>query len=185
MLKVNKDGIRVANLLKEGEIVILPTDTIYGICTSIYSDKKNIKKIYEMKKRETSKSMIVLVSSIDQAISMWSKPTIGLLKIINSWPERTTIVFPANKEHESIADSEGYLAIRVVYDKSIVEIINISGPIFSTSANISSKDTVRSFNDALKVFGSKCKNIVYGIPQFFSPSKIIKVTEDDLIIKIR
>jgi L-threonylcarbamoyladenylate synthase len=51
-------------LLKEGAIGVIPTDTIYGICTSAFN-RKSVEKVYKLRKRNPNKPCIILISSLE------------------------------------------------------------------------------------------------------------------------
>jgi len=60
----NKDVIETVNFLKQGKVILCPTDTIWGLsCNAL--DEKAIQKIIEIKHRPDNKNFIILVSSFD------------------------------------------------------------------------------------------------------------------------
>ena len=62
---MKQDWLKAEKVFKKGGIVVLPTDTLYGLCISVF-DKKDIEKIYKIKERDKTKPLIVLISSVDQ-----------------------------------------------------------------------------------------------------------------------
>ena len=63
--KVGNDIAEVVNLLKSGELVAIPTETVYGLAAN-FSNEDAVKKIFEVKKRPTSNPLILHVDSIEQ-----------------------------------------------------------------------------------------------------------------------
>ena len=56
--------IQITNSLKTGKVVVLPTDTLYGM-SCLATNKKSIDKIYNLKKRDKNKAFIILISKLD------------------------------------------------------------------------------------------------------------------------
>lgn len=141
---MNKEIDKIISLLKKEEIVILPTDTVYGL-TGDATNINAIKKVNEIKKREKPQSLIILVSSIDMA----KKYTKDLNKleeeIINKyWPNRLTILLKKNDLLTSnLTANSPYVGVRMPNDKFLLNLIDKYGkPLLSTSANIHNKEVV-------------------------------------------
>ena len=136
----NYNGIQIASrMLKDGKVIIFPTDTVYGIGCDPYNTKA-IKKIYEIKSRDISKPLPILVDSIDtaQSISDMNDMSISIAK--KFWPGPLTII--ASMTDSKLAKSmniqmQGGVALRVPNHKCILELLNVCKMITGTSANIS------------------------------------------------
>jgi len=94
ILKVecNEEGIKkTSQIIKEGGIVVFPTDTVYGIGCNPYSENA-VKKIYEIKSREKVKALPVLAYSIDivKKIVVIDKFTENILQ--KNWPGPLTLI---------------------------------------------------------------------------------------------
>ncbi len=158
--KVNiKTTGEIASTILEGKIVILPTATIYGV-SCIYNNKKALEKVYKIKKRERSIPFIILISNLSSLNYLVEKinPAAKIL-IEHYWniknPSPLTIIFKKNKSMSSfITSGSKKIAIRIAGLKFLRQIINISGPIISTSATISGRDkapiTIESIPDEIK-----------------------------------
>ncbi len=138
----------VINRLKNKEIGILPTDTIYGI-SALISDYALRKKINKIKNSDSNKNIIILVSKIKQIqkIADISKKQILLFKN----PNPTTIVCNINKYYDHNISSTNTIAIRLVKSKLLKKIINKTGPLYSTSANMSNKQYIGSLENFKKL----------------------------------
>ena len=136
----NYNGIQIASrMLKDGKVIIFPTDTVYGIGCDPYNTKA-IKKIYEIKSRDISKPLPILVDSIGtaQSISDMNDMSISIAK--KFWPGPLTII--ASMTDSKLAKSmniqmQGGVALRVPNHKCILELLNVCKMITGTSANIS------------------------------------------------
>ena len=71
----------IAGVIKNGGIAVLPTDTIYGI-VGLAENKSVVERIYKLRKRTSSKPMIILVSSVDQIINLGVKITFAIIIIL-------------------------------------------------------------------------------------------------------
>jgi L-threonylcarbamoyladenylate synthase len=145
---------KIARYLAEGKVVILPTATIYGLSCK-YNDRAAIERIYDIKKRNTDIPFIILISSIDDLENFTSKINITAEKIIEKFwhiknPRPLTLVFEKKKSPENfITGSMNTVAIRMAELKFLRDIIDICGPIVSTSATIS----------GIKIFPKKVSEI--------------------------
>lgn len=184
LLKVNCDseGIEKASkIVQDGGIAVFPTDTVYGIGCNPY-DAKSVKKIFEIKSRDTSKALPVLTGSIEDAekIVMFDEYT---RKIIQKfWPGPLTLILSLKDEElkKSLNLSEK-IALRIPDNECILKLLKNCKYLVGTSANISGEP---SFNDP-----QNCsENLQYdifidgGIIQSKGESTIVEINEEKLKI---
>ena len=169
--------------LKQGGIILYPTDTIWGIgCDSTNSDA--IAKIFKLKRRSDSKALISLVANKEQLESITeTTPDLD----ITSNP--TTIVYPNVKGlNQNLLAENGSAAIRIVQDEFCQKLILSFGKaIVSTSANISGKIAPKQFSEISKEIKNNVDYIV-NLRQnelMSTPSSILIINEDTSITKIR
>ncbi|MBF90196.1 MAG: threonylcarbamoyl-AMP synthase [Flavobacteriales bacterium] len=136
------------SVLREGGIILYPTDTVWGIgCDA--SNAEAVKKVYDLKNRLDSKALITLVASevmlertvIDMPDIAWD--------LIDAAEKPLTIIFQEVKgiAHNAIAE-DGSCAIRLPKDNFCQQLIQRFGkPLISTSANTSGIPTPQSFQD--------------------------------------
>ena len=131
-----------ARHISSGKVVILPTSTIYGLSCA-YDNKNALEKIYELKQRPKNLPFIVLISKIDSLLQLASEinGTADIL-IKNYWTGKNTapltLVFKKNISLDSfISEGSEKIAIRLDGLELLKNIIDLSGPIVSTSATIS------------------------------------------------
>ncbi|MFZ8848599.1 MAG: methylated-DNA--[protein]-cysteine S-methyltransferase [Minisyncoccia bacterium] len=90
--KEDLDWMKAAMLLKEGAIGVIPTDTIYGICTSAFN-KKSVEKVYKLRKRNPNKPCIILISSLEDLKKFNIRLTLWQKKILEKlWPGKVSVV---------------------------------------------------------------------------------------------
>ena len=134
--------------LKEGDIILYPTDTVWGLgCDATNGDA--IQRIFDLKQRDDSKSVIVLVSDADMLCKYVRQiPPIAIdLLEVNDKP--MTIIYPEGINlSDKVIAQDGSVAIRIPQNEFCVEMIRRFGlPVVSTSANISGEETPGCFAD--------------------------------------
>lgn len=141
---MNEEINKIIDVLSKGEIAILPTDTVYGL-TGDATSLKAIKLANEIKKREKSQPLLILVSSIDM-LKKYTKNISDLeLEVINKyWPNKLTVLFEKNDLlSDELTASSPYVGVRMPNNKLLLDIMNkYNKPLLSTSANIHSKDVI-------------------------------------------
>ncbi len=174
--------------LKNGGLILYPTDTIWGIgCDATNADA--VKKVYALKKRIDSKALICLVAD-DRMLSKYIKqiPEVAL-DIIEVAENPTTIVYDAPQNlAENLIGSDNTIAIRIPDDDFCFQLLRqFNGAIVSTSANISGQPSPKSFSE---ISDEILKGVDYVVNSRFEkksakPSSIIKLTNSGLVTIIR
>ena len=128
---------KTLEVLKNGGTILYPTDTIWGIgCDA--TNPEAIARIYEIKKREKNKSLIILVESEKRLQDLVDVPEMAW-EIIDLSEKPVTIVYenPRNLPKELLAE-DGSIGIRLVKNDFCRKLISkLNRPLVSTSANFS------------------------------------------------
>jgi len=157
--------------IKEGEIGVIPTDTIYGIVCSAFN-KKKVERLYELRKRDLKKPMIVLISSLKDLELFNVKID---KKIADKyWPGKTSIILPI-KKFEYLHRGKKSLAFRLPKDENLINILKVSGPIVAPSANVEGKEPATTIEEAKKYFGENVNFYLSAGKLKSKPSKIISL----------
>ena len=185
---MTEDLIKAEEILKQGGIILYPTDTIWGIgCDA--SNPEAVAKIYALKKREESKSMIVLVNGDRMLYQIFSEIPEPAWQIMDLSERPTTLVLdkPKNVAPNLIAP-DNTLAVRLVKEPFCFKLMErMKKPLVSTSANISGQPTPIAFKDI-------SQEIIKGVDYVVNlhqnkiagkPSTIIKLTKDSQVKVIR
>lgn len=134
--------------LENGEVILYPTDTVWGIgCDA--TEERTVSKIYDIKNREESKSLVILVDSITMLKEYVSEIPEKALEILEIAKKPTTIVYNHARglAHNTIA-ADGSVAIRIPSNEFCLKLITSFGkPIVSTSANVSGYATPKTFSE--------------------------------------
>ncbi|HWY98046.1 MAG TPA: L-threonylcarbamoyladenylate synthase [Bacteroidia bacterium] len=138
---------KCASVLRSGGIILYPTDTIWGIgCDA--TNEEAVQKIFDIKQRPSSKSMIILVAEAHQ-VSFYAEVPAVAKELVEYAEKPLTIIYPKAKGiAKSLVVEDGTIAIRVVKDEFCKMLIHtIRKPLVSTSANISGEPAPERFDD--------------------------------------
>ncbi len=188
MMNFETDIQNCIKTLKEGGVILYPTDTVWGLgCDA--TNAEAVAKIYAIKKRSDSKAMIVLVATERDVMQHTAAVDLSLFDYLNENPKPTTVIY----EHgigfaENLLAEDGSIAIRICKDEFCKAVIKRFGkPIVSTSANISGQPTPINFKAITPAIKSAV-NYIAGHRQNdetpAQPSSIIKWKEGE-VIKLR
>lgn len=140
--------IRSIHILNEGGTIAYPTDTVWGLgCDATKAE--SVDKIFDLKQRNESKSLIILVSDIDMLQEYIPEIPENVVKLLKSTEKPTSIIYlnPIGLAKNVIA-SDNSVAIRIPQNNFCLQLIKDFGkPIVSTSANISGEPTPKSFSE--------------------------------------
>ena len=172
--KLNKP----ADIIRNGGIAIFPTETVYGIGTNGFNEE-SIRKIYEIKKRDFSKPISLLVSNMEM-VKMVAEDVSDLEYALMEkfWPGPFTIILKKKKIVPDIltanSDTVGVRMPNGIVAKKLIEYAGV--PVATPSANISGKPSGTSINDIIEDFKGKVDYIIdTGLSELGIPSTIVKV----------
>jgi L-threonylcarbamoyladenylate synthase len=178
MREFEKDIDQCLKVLKEGGLILYPTDTIWGIgCDA--TNAIAVQKIYQLKKRAESKGMIILLADQRDLLQYVAALDLEVFNYLDTVTRPTTIVYDgAIHLADNLINADGSVGIRVVKDKFCRDLIlRFKRPIVSTSANLSGVRSPRFYNE----ISDEIKNGVDYIVQYRQndltprePSSVIK-----------
>jgi L-threonylcarbamoyladenylate synthase len=176
-------------ILRQGGIILYPTDTIWGLgCDP--TNEAAVKKIFNIKSRDENKSLIILadgLSMIERYVEDCPEIVFELAGVSDS---PLTIIYPKGKYlAEGVCAKDRSIAIRICHDEFCNELISrFRKPIVSTSANFSGSAAPGNFNDIEKALLEKVDYVVkyrQNDRSTNSVSPVIKVNHDGTIKIIR
>ncbi|GET44764.1 L-threonylcarbamoyladenylate synthase [Capnocytophaga felis] len=147
-------------LINEG-VILYPTDTVWGLgCDA--TNVTAVSKIFGIKQRNESKSLIILVDSVEMLQKYISEIPNFVLNFLKTVQNPTTIIYSNPKNlAKNVISSENTVAIRLIQDDFCQKLIqNFGKPIVSTSANISGEPTPHIFSDVNSYIIEKCDYVV-------------------------
>jgi len=155
----------VADRIKAGQVVGMPTDTFYGLA----ADPLNLRAvdlIYDVKTRSRHKPLSLLIESVEQAEYLAAWPLCEAFYAITGkyWPGPLTIIVKASSRLPlKVTANTGNVALRVPAARIPVEVIRAAGvPITATSANISGASECTTADGVRQQLGGRIGMIVDG-----------------------
>ena len=153
-----------AQAIKQGNLVLFPTETVYGIGANAL-DEKAVKKIYEAKGRASDNPLIAHISNLEMLKKLVTEIGEREKKLIEKfWPGPLTIIFnKSNIVPNIITAGLETVAIRMPSNEIAKRLIEYSGvPIAAPSANISGKPSGTIVEDILEELDGKVEYIIDG-----------------------
>jgi len=166
----------VAARLREGALVIYPTDTLYAIgCRAL--DGAAVARLREAKGREADKALPVIVADVAQARSLASRWPDEAQRLAGAfWPGPLTLVVPASASLPAeLLAGAGTIAVRVPASDVARALARVAGPLVSTSANLAGETPCVTVDLAAAAFPLATLAFDVG-PLEGAPSTIVDVT---------
>lgn len=150
------------NILKNKGIVVLPTDTVYGIMTSVFNFDGQ-KQIYKLKGRNLNKPLILMSDNIETLKRFVVFPK-GIEKVVMEfWPGQLTLILPTTDLGKLLIGGRDNLGVRIPNCKILLDVMSkYDIPLMTTSANISTKESAKTVAKAIEYFNNKIELIVDG-----------------------
>jgi len=176
MVKLDFSG--AINALKNGRIIVYPTDTLYGLGADIYNDNA-VRKVFQIKKRSFENPLSVAISNIDELekIAFLNETSRHLAEAF--LPGRLTLVLKKRSIIPDIVTSGlEKVAVRIPDNKVALELLSEFGPLTATSANIHGKKTPVIIKEILMQFKEEDIGDYLDIGKLNGkPSTIVDATE--------
>lgn len=154
---------KIAHDIKNGALVVFPTDTVYGIGTNAYLESA-CQKVYEVKMRPQVKPLSVLISNISMLKDIVEEISFIEQKLIDTfWPGPLTIKFKkkANVLPDIISAGDEFVRVRLIKTGITAKIIEEAQvPIVAPSANLSGSKTGTKIEEIKKELGGKVDYIL-------------------------
>ena len=190
--RYDKNDLQQAlKVLREGGVIIYPTDTVWGIgCDA--TNASAVSRVYEIKRRVDSKAMLVLLDGAGKLQGYMEKvpDTAWMLLEASEGQRPMTIIYPRAKNLASnLLAEDGSVGIRIteeLFSKALCE--QLRRPIVSTSVNISGDPAARIYDDIAPELLEAVDYVCHyrrGDKTKAQPSSIIKIDEKERITIIR
>jgi L-threonylcarbamoyladenylate synthase len=173
---------KCVEVLKKGGTILYPTDTIWGIgCDA--TNFKAVEKIYKVKKRLETKSLIILIDDPERIKHYVKEIPVITWDLMRNVEKPITIIYPnARNLPKNVIGEDNSIAIRVVKNEFCIGLIREFGkPIVSSSANVSGEPAplvFRCVSENIKKRVDYVVNLYQDVLQEVKPSRIIKLKEN-------
>ena len=166
---------KIVDNIKNGKVGIIPTDTVYGLVGDS-SNEDVIKRIYDIKERDYSKPLLILVSDTYMLRKYVTITNEVEDRLVNRyWPGKMTLILKKKDTlNDLITGGKDTVGVRIPDNDDLRDIIRMVGrPIISTSANISGNETIINIKDIDKKLANKVDFIEDGGTLEASASTIV------------
>ena len=182
---MNLYWLKVKDLLNKDGVVILPTDTLYGIVGRAES-KNAVERIYKIKGRSENKPFIVLITSYKDleifGVKIDKKQAKFLEKI---WPGKVSVILPCRlAKYNYLHRGSQSIALRMIGEKNknLFNLINRVGPLVAPSANKQGGKPAESILEAKEYFGDEVDLYINNGIKKSSPSTLIKYENNNWVV---
>jgi len=188
-LEFQTDIENCLKVLHAGGLILYPTDTVWGIgCDA--TNPIAVKAVYGLKRRDESKSLIVLMADERDVLKYISAPDLRIFEFLHTVQKPTTVIYegPVGLA-ENLTGSDGTIAIRLVDEPFCKHLIKrFRKPLVSTSANISGSPAPAFFGEVGATVREGVDYIVRyrqddDLPK--QPSAVVKWNKDASVMVLR
>lgn len=153
--KNKKNKEEAISVLKRGGLVVMPTDTVFGILASAVL-KESVQKLYGVRNRDLDKPCIVLCTDIGQLNDLGVAIGEEKLKALSlMWPNPVSVVLPFDNERDYLHRGTRTLAVRIPKDLELRDFLKQTGPLLAPSANTQGQKIASNLYEAKAYFGDK------------------------------
>lgn len=135
-----------------GGVGIMPTDTMYGIVASAYY-KNAVERIYTLKRRQ-GKPGTIIASSVEQLVDIGiSRQDIERACVY--WPGAVSVVLPIKNDKTWLHQGYKTVPVRIIENGELAQLLEVVGPLVTSSANLSAQPPITTIGEAKKVFADE------------------------------
>ncbi|GAB3599922.1 L-threonylcarbamoyladenylate synthase [Microbacterium tumbae] len=145
---------RARQAIGRGELIVLPTDTVYGVAADAFSPS-GVQRLLDAKGRGRDQPPPVLVSGPATLSALAEEVPEAVSRLVDAfWPGGLTIVLPAQRSLTwDLGETQGTVAVRMPDDRVALELLEETGPLAVSSANLTGKDAALTASDARDMLG--------------------------------
>jgi len=140
----------LAMLLHSDHVGVIPTDTVYGLAARATSPAA-VERLYALKHRERKPGTII-AANVEQLLDLGIDHD-TIMKVARYWPAPLSIVLPLSDEMHYLHQGVGSAAFRVVADETLRMLLEQTGPLATSSANLPGEVPARNLREAQAYFG--------------------------------
>ena len=173
--------LQAVRVLAQGLPIAIPTDTVYGLAVDPFRPGAT-DRIFEVKRRPRHVSLPLLVSGIDQALTVATAVPAAALELMDRyWPGPLTIVIPARPDlGADLGDDEATVGVRAPDHPVPLALCAAAGPLATTSANRHGEPPLATAEEVAACFGDEVSIVLDGGACRGSPSTVVDCTGQEL-----
>ena len=149
-------------ILNNGGLIVFPTDTVYGLASK-FDQNEAIQRIYQVKGRDQTKALPVLISNLDQIELISKGLSENALKLARFfWPGALTVILEKREDLQVPLSIDDSIGVRIPDDPFVRKLAEQVGPLVTTSANLSGLPSTTNIDEVLKQIGDWVDLIIDG-----------------------
>ncbi|MCU1546055.1 MAG: threonylcarbamoyl-AMP synthase [Homoserinimonas sp.] len=148
-------GMRLARVaLGRGELVVLPTDTVYGVAADAFNADA-VQRLLDAKGRTRQSPPPVLIPGIPTLDALAAQVPDEVRALVAAfWPGGLTVILPARESLQwDLGDTNGTVALRMPSNRVTLELLSETGPLAVSSANLTGEPAATTIKDAQRMLG--------------------------------
>ena len=169
--------------LKDGKVIVYPTDTLYGLGADIYNESA-IKRIFRIKRRPEVMPLSIAVSDYDEIKNNAFVNNTAEILIKTFLPGKLTLILKKKRTiSDQITGGLDKIAIRIPNNKIALEVLSRFGPLTATSANVHGNKTPFIISDIVMQFKKNDISIYLDDGEIAGkPSTLVDVSDNEVKI---
>ncbi len=181
-----EDILSAARILRTGGLVVIPTDTVYGLAASVFQPEA-IERIFEVKRRPPESALpVLLASAVDLPILVRDVPRTAWILINRFWPGPLTLILPASPTlTREVTRGSDTVAVRVPAHRPTLMLLQCLGePIAGTSANMHGAPPASTSDEVIRQIGANIDGILVDdeTPRSGLASTVVEVLPDECVL---
>jgi L-threonylcarbamoyladenylate synthase len=167
-------------LQQPGAVGVIATDTIYGLVARA-GDMAAVERLYRLKHREHKPGTLVAANT-DQLVSLGLKPRY-LKAVAHFWPGAVSVIIPCGAELTYLHQGKSGLAVRIPDHTALLALLEKTGPLLTSSANLPGEPPASTIDQAKAYFGNQVDFYADGGDlSNHSPSTVVRIVDDAIEI---
>lgn len=170
-------------VIQTGGLIIFPTDTVFGIACDPWKEKA-IQAIYEVKQRAPEKAIPILIGEITQLASVTASISPRAAHLARTfWPGALTLLLPKHESLPGLISAYPSVGIRMPDHAALCDLLMATGPLATTSANLSGSANLTVFSEIIDQFKGKVELILDdGAEKNETASTVVDCSGDEPVI---
>jgi L-threonylcarbamoyladenylate synthase len=164
----------VLQALRDGELVVARTDTLYGVL-AMANHREAVERLRQVRQRPTEKSFITLVDHLNQLHEQ--PPKVMRDHLLVMWPGPYSFILPAETAPEWLRHSDDTVAYRMPHHPPLRGLLRQTGPLVAPSANPPDQPPARTAQAAFDYFGDH-------ISVYIDTGEVLADTESSRLIRL-
>jgi L-threonylcarbamoyladenylate synthase len=142
---------KIKKALDNGQLIVYPTDTLYALGASIFNEEA-VKQVFSIKHRPSSLPLPIAVSSVEMMKTYTIVTTLAERLIEEFLPGPLTLILENKSIPKGISANKTTIAVRIPNDSIALDLLEKTGPLTATSANIHSQSPLSTIKEIKQIF---------------------------------